>query len=109
MADPTPEWEAVPPKKPRKNWMVAVRGPLGGKGSIGGACVLWDVATIHNGAPGNTLQTQEEIAHIMAASKELLAACQMALASLQCQEWLSFDETINTLAAAVRKAKGVTP
>ncbi len=48
--------------------------PLGGKGAIAGAKVMWKIASIDNGAPGYTLETEGANSRLMAAAPELLAA-----------------------------------
>lgn len=65
------EFVALPPGKPGKRWRVAAKGRLGG-GSMAAAEVTWIVATIGNGAPGDTLETEGANARLFAASPDLL-------------------------------------
>lgn len=83
MAEHTPgEWVAIPPNKVGKHWRVGVRGKLGGSGPVSGADVLWDLAVIGNGVPGDTLDTEEANARLIAAAPDLLAAAREVLAGL---------------------------
>lgn len=47
-----------------ERWQVCVDGPS-----------MWIVATIENGAPGDTLETEGANARLFAAAPDLLAAC----------------------------------
>ncbi|MGC1273212.1 MAG: hypothetical protein WBC44_05855 [Planctomycetaceae bacterium] len=51
-----------------ERWTVVVDGPK-----------QWLVATIENGAPGDTLETEGANARLFAAAPDLLAACKEAL------------------------------
>jgi hypothetical protein len=73
------EWEAMPPKKTGGRWKVGAKGEFGGKGSMSGMTAHWFLATIQNGRPGDTLETEEANARVMAAAPDLLEACQAAL------------------------------
>lgn len=92
-------WEAIKPSKVGKHWKVCARGRLGGEGSIAGASVLWNLAAINNGAPGDTLDTEEANACLIAAAPELLAACEFAV------QWLH-GEDAKLVQTAIDKAKG---
>jgi len=94
------EWIADKPAKVGKHWKVMARGKLGGKirrGLTGAEC-LWHLATVANGAPGDTLETEAANARLFAASKELLAACKLALPNLV------NEEAANAVRAAIEKA-----
>jgi hypothetical protein len=67
------DWEAMPPATKGKRWRIGARGKLGGKGSSGNLSCVWYLATIANGAPGDTLETEANNARLMAASKRLLS------------------------------------
>lgn len=73
-------WEATESNEEEERWMVGARGQLGGKGAIANASVLWYVAMIHNGAPGDTLATEEAnargIAALRNAARSLLEAAE---------------------------------
>ena len=114
---PTPgEWEAIPPAKKGKHWKVGAKGRLGGTGVTAGLPVLFFVAQIDNGAPDDTLKTEEANARIMAAAKNLLAACEKMLArhkqALSIRKGLvgyaggKLAEEIAEAEAALAKAKG---
>lgn len=97
-------WEVIPPRKTGKHWRVAVRRTLHSpKSSHHGKPVQYFIALIHNGAPGDTLETEAANARLIAAAPDLLAA----LESLD----LSFgrvqsDKVCAKIEAAIAKAKG---
>lgn len=74
------------------------------------------IATIENGQPGDTLDTEEATAHIFAASKDLLEALEEARASLadgietECElehpGSKSDRELISKIDKAIARAKG---
>ena len=79
MSEYTPgDWEAVAPKKVGKHWSIYARGKLGGHGSTAGLSCLWHLASIGNGAPGDSLETEAANARLMAASKQMLQALKRA-------------------------------
>lgn len=78
-------WEAIKPAKSGKHWKVGANGVLGGKGPTAGAPVLFFVAMIDNGAPGDTLETEEANARLVAAAPDLLEAL---------KEWVTFADRI---------------
>ncbi len=102
------EWVAIPPKKKGKHWRVGARAPLGGNGAIANVSATWDLATVWNGAPGDTLETEAENARLFAASRDLLAACQAKLAALKGKEYNpdAFDHAAELCRAAIAKATG---
>jgi hypothetical protein len=99
------EWEAIPPKKVGKHWSIGVKGTLGGKG------VTWLLAHIDNGKPGDTLDTEQANALLMAAAPDLLDALRGMLLSQDCS-WENLNlghdwrEACEHARAAIRKAKG---
>ncbi len=100
-------WEAIPPKAKGKHWRIGARGKLGGKADgMAGATVLWDVASIGNGSPGDTLATEEANARLIAAAPNLLAACEAAMAHMDEKGY--GGPTYVQLYTAVNKAKGAT-
>jgi hypothetical protein len=114
------EWEAIAPKNVGKHWKVITNGLFGGnQGAISGAKVMWNLASIDNGAPGDTLETEGENARLFAASKKLLEALRMALSQMDdartnlielagedSEESKAFDEPIRVARAAISKAVG---
>lgn len=100
-------WESIPPKTKGKHWKVGARGRLGGKGSTAGASVLWDLASIANGAPGDTLATEEANADLIAAAPEMFAAMQ-AVAKYAGLLNLPLDVS-NAFHHALAKAEGRAP
>lgn len=109
MSKHTPgQWEAIKPKKEGKHWTVGARGVLGGKGAIAGALVLWNIAMIDNGAPGDTLDTEEANARLIAAAPDLLAACKAAHALLRKLGGTNHDPEYSELASAIQRAEGRT-
>lgn len=75
----------------------------------------WHVATIENGAPGDTLETEKANAKLMSAAKDLLAACNKAIGAFG-----ALKETNNLpsgwdvmvvkpILAAIAKATGEKP
>lgn len=118
MAEHTPgPWEALPPAKLGKHWRVAQRGMLGGGGVLGSATAMWLIAVIENGAPGDTLETEEANARLIAAAPDLLAACERLLpwATLSDGETVTDDvmnphllADVQAARAAIAKARGTT-
>jgi hypothetical protein len=65
------------------------------------------IATIHNGAPGDTLETEAANARVMAASEKLLAAARRALAVMKATgESVRPGNALGALDNAIRKAEG---
>lgn len=67
------EWKAVARKK---RWSVWAEGELDGTPA------LFKIAEIDNGAPGDTLDTEEANAKLFAASKKMFAALKAAKSHL---------------------------
>lgn len=65
------EWVAVANR--RQRWFVFASEKTDDR--CEGACVMWPIAKILNGRPGDTLETEAANARLFAASKDLLAAC----------------------------------
>jgi hypothetical protein len=115
MAGHTPgQWEAMAPKKIGKHWQVGARGTLGGASAMAGATAHWIIARIDNGAPGDTLKTEEANARLIAAAPDLLA---VAVAAIEDYEWIIDDHPkldpdgelppkLERLRAAIAKATG---
>jgi hypothetical protein len=75
MSGHTPgKWVAMKPSKVGKHWSVGAVGTLGGKSSMAGASVHWIICNIHNGAPGDTLDTEEANARLIAAAPDMYEA-----------------------------------
>lgn len=82
-------------------WAVVVDGPR-----------EWHIATIMNGAPGDTLATEASNARLFAAAPKLLAACKATAAALAiyraklqelgCEGWIdaAVDAEVATAIAA---------
>lgn len=81
----------------------------------------WHIATVENGAPGDTLETEAATAHLIAAAPDLLAACEALLEAsrnLRGEFVCTGDITARTLEpmfeaddeaqAALAKAKGAS-
>jgi hypothetical protein len=106
-AKPTPgPWVALPPPEPGGHWAVCARGdrPPPARGAVG-----WVVATVENGAAGDTLETEAANARLISAAPDLLRACEAWLAHLDPGDSLySEAETalIRQTRAAVAKAAG---
>lgn len=70
----------------------------------------WHLATIENGAPGDTLKTEESNARLIAAAPDLLAAC---VALVRWRDGgggnLQRDDVIAAARAAIAKATEGTP
>lgn len=104
------EWVVLPPKKTGKRYRIAARATFGGGGAISSATALWTLATIGNGAPGDTLETEGSNAQLMAAAKDLYAACEAFMELFMNSDMRPEDESHEVAAkirAALAKAKGV--
>jgi len=67
----------------------------------------YHIATIENGAPGDTLETETYNAHLISAAPDLLAACKRAKELLVSEVTKEPDRTIFwELVSAIRKAEG---
>lgn len=77
----------------------------------------WLIATIENGAPGDTLDTEEATAHVIAAAPELLTASELALRVAE--QWIeselagthyyaSAKEELEPVRAVIAKARGAS-
>lgn len=112
------EWVTLPPLKAGKHWKVGVRGTLAGH-PLAGKEVTWLIASIDNGAPGDTLDTEAANARLIAAAPTLLAAVEEALDTLTVAiEAIALDpetaahavkhhRVLELLRKAIAKAKGV--
>ena len=77
----------------------------------------WFVAEIQNGAPGDSCATEERNARLIAASKELLSACQTMLLAwknipyprMESDEESSLWSARNAIQSAIAKATGEEP
>lgn len=69
------------------------------------------VATIENGAPGDTLRTEEANARLFAAAPDLLAACREAVRILETVELTKSADlaAIERILAAIARAEGAKP
>lgn len=111
------EWVALAPSRIGKHWHVGTK-------IEGGSGRVYIVAAIHNGAPGDTLDTEEANARLFAASKDLLAACKEFVASeVDCDQremsycrvhdrrredqFCSIGNTLVRMRAAIAAATGV--
>lgn len=63
------------------------------------------IATIENGAPGDTLGTEEANARLIAAAPDLLEACKVALANMP--QSYAMHTPLCLLQRAIKKAKGI--
>jgi len=66
----------------------------------------WDVATIENGQPGDTCETEGYTAKLFAAGPELLAACELTVQRLDSDGANSGSTLVIACRAAIAKAKG---
>lgn len=68
----------------------------------------WIVAVIHNGAPGDTMETEGWNAHLFAAAPDLLDACRLALSVMRAHGIVDMSEKFaeSELTAAIAKATG---
>lgn len=68
------EYEAVSmPEGSAERWSVCIVGPG------------WHIATIENGAPGDSLETEKANAQLFASAPDLLAACE----AMQSIAWMA--------------------
>ena len=67
----------------------------------------YHIATIENGAPGDSLDTEEANAHLFAASPEMLEACKLAVRLLDSDGANSNSSIVVACRAAIAKATGM--
>lgn len=68
----------------------------------------WHIATVENGAPGDTLETEAATAHLIAAAPDLLAAVEAMLPLIAHEAAMRSDvfEVYHSARTARDKAKG---